>query len=73
MFTVVCDNCQKDIGSTQEYSCWDDSDFAIENAMNSDWIAEYGKHYCTECYSYDDNDALIINSSRTKDSPTVTK
>ena len=25
-----------------------------------EWIEEAGKHYCTDCYSYDDEDKLII-------------
>ncbi len=60
MFTVVCDNCGEDIGASSEYSCWNDSSYAEENAMESDWIKHDGKHYCPECYSYNDNDELIL-------------
>jgi len=63
MYTVVCDNCQKDIGTEDEYSCWNDDSYAETNAMESDWQKEEKKHYCPECYSYDDNDNLVLNSS----------
>lgn len=60
MYTVVCDNCGDDIGASQEYSCWNDESAAYENAMNSDWHQEGDKHYCTGCFSFDDNDKLIL-------------
>jgi len=61
MFTVVCDNCKKNIGSEQDYSCWNDDTYAEENAMESDWEKVDDKHYCTYCYSYDDDDNFILN------------
>lgn len=66
MFTVICDNCKEDIGSSDDYSCWNDKDIAEENAMENDWLKQNGKHYCPSCHSYGDNDELIINESRFK-------
>ena len=60
MYTVVCDNCGKDVNEWEEYSCWNDAHFAQEIAMEADWIKEGDKHYCPDCFSYDDNDNLII-------------
>lgn len=60
MYTVICDNCGKDCNEGEEYSCWNDIGYAEEVAMNADWIEEDDKHYCHDCYSYDDNDNLII-------------
>lgn len=65
MHTVVCDNCKLDIGIDQEYSCWNDANFAEENAINSDWLIHDGKHYCLDCYDYDENDNLVIDEKRT--------
>lgn len=62
MFTVICDNCQKDIGAEQEYSCWNDEQSAKENAMEADWIEKDGSHYCDECYEMNDNDEYIIKT-----------
>lgn len=54
MFTIVCDGCKNDIGSNQDYSCWNDPTCAEENAMESDWIKYEGKHYCPDCYDEDE-------------------
>jgi len=64
MFTVVCDNCKKDIGSEDEYSCWNDDNYAESNASDSDWLKLNTLHYCPECYSYDDNDAFVLAADR---------
>jgi hypothetical protein len=43
------------------YSCWGTENDAWENASESDWIeADFDVHYCPGCYSYDDNDNLIV-------------
>lgn len=63
MFTVLCDNCKLDIGENSDYSCWNDENNAKENASNSDWLI-HDKHYCPDCYDYDDNDELIIKTQR---------
>ena len=65
MYTVICDNCGKDCNKDQEYSCWSDKTFAQDCAMESDWLKEGDEHYCTECYSYNDEDELVIDKSRT--------
>ena len=60
MFTVICDNCGEDAGTDSDYSCWNDESAAREIAMDSDWMEEEGKHYCPKCWSYDDEDNLIL-------------
>jgi len=43
------------------YSCWGDFNDAWENASEVNWISEDRDiHYCPDCYSYDDNDNLIV-------------
>lgn len=63
MYTVICDNCGVDSNEDSEYSCWNDKDTAWDTASEQDWIKENGKHYFTNCYSYDDNDNLIIKAN----------
>lgn len=63
-YTVICDNCGLDIGSVQEYSCWNDLDFAEENAIDSDWSKDGEKHYCPDCHFYNCDDEIVINSER---------
>jgi hypothetical protein len=60
MYTIVCDNCGEDIGASDEYLCWNDGQYAEERAMDSEWIKESDKHYCPDCYLYDDDDKLIL-------------
>jgi len=67
MYTVICDNCGKDLCEGQEFSCWNDDLTAHELAMEENWIKEESKHYCPDCYDYDDNDNLVINESRKKE------
>lgn len=64
MFTVICDNCKEDLGADSDYSCYNDSNYAEEVAMESDWLKEDGNHYCPKCYEYDDEDNLIIKIDR---------
>lgn len=67
MYTVVCDNCGKDVNEGAEYSCWNDKRYAQDIAMEADWLSEGDKHYCQDCFSYDDEDNLIITQKIEKD------
>ncbi len=64
MYTVICDNCKKDSNEDTDYSCWNDKEYAQDVATEADWITEDDKHYCPNCYSYDDDDNLIIGKSK---------
>jgi hypothetical protein len=64
MFTVVCDNCGKDCNDGQEYSCLNDKTYALDVAMESNWEKVDDSHYCPLCYSYDDDDEIVIDKSR---------
>lgn len=63
MYTVICDCCGKDVNEDAEYSCWSDNGFAEDIAMESGWLKEEYKHYCQDCFSYDDEDNLVIKST----------
>ncbi len=60
MFTVKCDNCGVDVNKDAEYSAWNDKQYSEYVAMEAGWLKEVDKHYCNNCYEYDDNDKLII-------------
>jgi hypothetical protein len=64
MFTVICDNCQESADKDTDYSCWNDKITAKDVAMESGFINENNKHYCSKCHSYNDKDELIINIER---------
>jgi hypothetical protein len=60
MYTVICNNCGSDVCEDAEYSCWNEISFAENIAMEDDWIKEGDKHYCPDCFTYDDDDNLVI-------------
>lgn len=62
MFTIICDKCGLNIGESQEYSCWADKGVAEENAMDSDWEKDGDKHFCTNCFTYDKDGEIVLNS-----------
>lgn len=62
MFSVVCDNCKVDAFDGQEFTCWNDKDFAEDMAVEVGFHKDGDKHYCPECAYYDDNDEFIIKS-----------
>jgi len=58
-YSVKCDNCGK-VGASDEGMFWSDELGAKEEAMDSGWINGDDKDYCPDCWSYDDEDNLII-------------
>jgi hypothetical protein len=66
MYTVICDNCGKDSNDGTEYSCWSEQSIAWDSAMDADWIEDNGMNYCPDCFTYGDEDELIIDKTRTK-------
>ncbi len=61
IYTVICDNCGVDSNANGEYMGWNDLEYAESLASEDDWIKDIDKHYCNDCYNYDDEDNLIIN------------
>lgn len=60
MYTVICDNCGKNVNDGQEIIAWNDKNYAESIAIEANWIKEDDKHYCDTCYYYDDDDNLVI-------------
>lgn len=66
MFTVACDNCLEKF-TTEDFCAWHDADEARYQADESGWhhepereIGKTGKHYCPDCWEYNDDDELVI-------------
>lgn len=68
MYTVECDNCKKTSGQDSEYSCWNDEQYALEEAEDSGWVKHEDKTYCPDCHSIDDDDEdnVIIKEIQNK-------
>lgn len=69
MFTVVCDNCGISADEDTDYSCWGDESFAKDVAGEAGFLIEGDLHYCPKCYSYNDDDEVVIDETR-KNPPT---
>lgn len=74
LYTIICDNCGKDCNKDTEYCAYNDSQYAEDVAIDSDWYkTEDGKHICNDCFQgFDDDDNVIIKQIN-KESETGTK
>lgn len=72
-YGVKCNRC-KEVYEDGEHSYWSDADSAIENATESEWIEQKGKHYCTNCYDIkEDTDEIIVLPEYSKELKTLVK
>ena len=53
MYTVVCDRCGKQFVA-DDFAAWTDICTAREQAMESEWTEIGDKHYCPDCYEFND-------------------
>ncbi len=60
MFTVICDNCGVDVNKGQEYTCWNDEAYAEDIAIESGQTEEDEKHFCPNCFTYNDDGNIVI-------------
>lgn len=61
MFAVFCDNCGKQCEDENAGFCaWSDEVGARESACESGWYEDGGNYYCPYCYSFDDDDNLVL-------------
>lgn len=55
MYSVVCDRCGKPfIDEFNGIVAWLDEGTAKEQAMESEWAEIGDKHYCPDCYEFDE-------------------
>lgn len=55
MYSVVCDRCGKFfVDEFNGIAAWVDECTAKEQAMESEWAEIGNKHYCPDCYEFDD-------------------
>jgi hypothetical protein len=62
MYTIVCDGCGCDVNEDSGYGGWNDDGYVEEIRQEAGWEKVEDKHYCTNCYEYNDNDELIIKN-----------
>ena len=55
MYSVVCDRCGKTfIDEFNGIVAWLDEGTAKEQAMESEWVEIGDKHYCPDCYEFNE-------------------
>ena len=55
MYSVICDRCGKSfIDEFNGIGAWLDKGTAKEQAMESEWAEIGDKHYCPDCYEFDE-------------------
>lgn len=66
MYQAVCDCCGKR-GVSVECTCWDDRDWALQEALESGWMLINHKLYCPACVDYDDDTDEYVPKHKCKD------
>ena len=51
MYSVICDRCGRIL---EDGAFWEDKSSAISYALKSKWAEIGDKHYCPDCYEFDD-------------------
>lgn len=55
MYSIKCDRCGEDfIDPETGFDAYADECSAREAALNSNWAEIDGKHYCPNCYQYNE-------------------
>jgi hypothetical protein len=62
---LVCDNCEYLFENYSGFTIFLDKESAIEDATEDGWETNQdSKHYCPDCFHYNDDDRLVLNESR---------
>jgi len=63
VYTIICDCCGKNSSDESGYCGWNNIEHAWDCAVEDNWAKNEDKHYCPDCYHYDDNNNLVIKES----------
>ena len=70
---IVCDHCGETFEDGRGWSCIvgdEDGSEILGEAFDKDWMELGGKHYCPDCYHWDDDDNIVCNDGRKFDGDT---
>jgi hypothetical protein len=65
LYTITCDSCNKNICDGTEFSCLDEQWLDCEMS-DQDWLEHEGKHYCSNCCEWDENEENKIPKNQNK-------
>lgn len=60
MYFVNCDNCGAEANHHDGIVAWREEWYAKSVANESGFIEHKGKDICPDCWTYDDNDNVVI-------------
>lgn len=72
-YKIVCDCCGETFENANGNVCYaDDPDGSLieSDVPDSDWIIVGDKHYCPDCYEYDDDDNIVTKDGHIIDGST---
>ena len=55
VYTVICDKCGKANAENSGHCGWTDKSYALDEALDYEWEMIDNKHYCPDCYEYDED------------------
>ena len=65
LYTLICDSCNKDLLDGTDFSCLDEQWLGCEMSEHN-WIELDKKHYCTDCWKWDENEENQIPKNQNK-------
>ena len=72
-FKIVCDCCGETFHDGNDFVCYtDDADGSQinEEAESAGWIEIGDEHFCPDCFSFGDDDNIVIKNGRRFDHDT---
>lgn len=64
IYTVICDNCKKDLFEGSEYAGYTSEKYTLDVAKEAGWIEHNENNYCPDCYDWDDFDDIFIRTEQ---------
>jgi hypothetical protein len=64
MYAARCDGCGKEVRLMGEYAAFAEKECVEDDLRDSEYKFDGDKHYCSDCWSYDDNDNLIFKQQK---------
>lgn len=64
MYGAKCDGCGEEIRFMGEYSAISERECVEDMLRESDYQFDGNKHYCPDCWAYDDNDNIVFKHQK---------
>ncbi len=72
-YSAICDNCEIDIHNEHDVGGYGDLGYVKEVINEANWYTDGDKHYCDDCWYYDDEDNILIKTENSEFSKKLNK